>query len=95
MSWVLQGLIGIVHKKDSFTRDMITICHTAGSKNTYTTLSAQLCGGLYRYYRDKLAVAEKNAERDLGIDAYELMDIEAGKIKAGSDGLIVLALFPG
>ena len=89
------GIIGIVHKKDSFTRGMITICHTAESKNMYTTLSAQLCGGLYRYFRDKFAIAEQNAERDIGIDAYELMDLEASKVKPGSDSLIVLPYFQG
>ncbi len=89
------GIIGIVHKKDSFTKGMITICHTANSKDTYTTLSAQLCGGLYRYYRDNLAMAEKNAERDTGIDAYELMDALAAKIKPGCEGLLVLPYFQG
>lgn len=89
------GIIGIVHKKDNFTRDMITICHTANSKNTYTTLSAQLCGGLYRYYRDKIAIAEKNAERDTGIDAYELMDALAARVNPGCEGLIVLPYFQG
>ncbi|MCL4415201.1 MAG: FGGY-family carbohydrate kinase, partial [Actinobacteria bacterium] len=89
------GIIGIVHKKDSFTKKMITICHTANSKNTYTTLSAQLCGGLYRYFRDNLAIAEKNAERDTGIGAFELMDLEAVKIEPGSDGLIVIPYFQG
>lgn len=89
------GIIGIVHKQDRFTRKMITICHTANSKEYYTTLSAQLCGGLYRYYRDNLAIAEQNAERDTGIDAYDLMNIEASKVDPGSDGLIILPYFQG
>lgn len=89
------GVLGIVHTKDSFTKNMITIAHTAYSKNTYTTVSAQLCGGIYRYYRDNLAVAEKNAARDLGIDTYELMNLEAEKIKPGCEGLIMLPYFQG
>ncbi|MCL5070143.1 MAG: FGGY-family carbohydrate kinase [Actinobacteria bacterium] len=89
------GVLGIVHKKDSFTRNMITIIHTADSKNTYTTVSAQLCGGLYRYFRDQLAIAEVNAARDLGMDPFEIMDIEAEKIKPGCDGLVILPYFQG
>lgn len=89
------GVLGIVHKKDSFTRNMIMIIHTANSEQTYTTLSAQLCGGIYRYYRDNLAVAESNASRELGIDTFKLMDIEAEKVPSGCDGLILLPYFQG
>lgn len=89
------GVLGIVHKKESFTKNMITIIHTANSKYTYTTLSAQLCGGIYRYYRDNLAIAEQNAARDTGIDVYELMNLEASRINPGSDGLVILPYFQG
>lgn len=89
------GVLGIVHKKDSFTKNMITIVHTANSKNTYTTLSAQLCGGIYRYYRDNLAIAEKNASKELGIDPFKIMDIEAEEINPGCDGLLLLPYFQG
>ncbi len=89
------GIIGIVHTKDSFTRDMITIVHTANSRSAYTTISAQLCGGLFRYYRDTYAIAEQNAARDTGLDTYDIMNLEADRIKPGCDGLIVLPYFQG
>ncbi len=89
------GVMGIVHKKDSFTKNMIMIVHTANSKNTYTTVSAQLLGGIYRYYRDQLAIAEKNAAADLGMDAYEIMGMEAEKVPPGSEGLLLLPYFLG
>ena len=89
------GVLGIVHKKDSFTKNMIMIIHTANSENTYTTLSAQLCGGIYRYYRDNLAVAEVNSAKELGIDPFRIMDIEAEKVKPGCDGMLLLPYFQG
>jgi ribulokinase len=89
------GVLGIVHIKDSFTKNMITIIHTANSKTTYTTLSAQLCGGIYRYYRDNLAVAEVTAAKELGLDPFKIMDIKAEKINPGSDGLLLLPYFQG
>jgi ribulokinase len=89
------GVLGIVHKKDSFTKNMIMIIHTANSKETYTTLSAQLLGGIYRYYRDQLAVAEKNAAKDIGLDTYDIMGLEAEKIPPGCEGLILLPYFLG
>jgi xylulokinase len=89
------GVLGIVHKKDSFTKNMIMVIHTANSKTTYTTVSAQLCGGIYRYYRDNLALAEVNTAKELGLDPFKIMDIEAEKVNPGSDGLILLPYFQG
>jgi ribulokinase len=89
------GLIGIVHKKDSFMRGMINIIHPADSRNMYTTLSAQLCGVLYKYYRNTYITAEQNAKIDAGIDVYEMMNKEAQAVRPGCDGLIVLPYFQG
>lgn len=89
------GVMGVVHKKDSFTKNMITIIHTSESKRTYTTLSAQLLGGIYRYYRDMLASEEKLEAEKLGKDIYEIMGMEAEKIPPGSEGLLLLPYFLG
>ena len=89
------GVLGVVHKKDSFTKNMITIIHAADSKNNYTTLSASMCGGIYRYYRDNFILEEINSTKNFGINTYDLMDFEASKISPGSDGLITLPYLQG
>ncbi len=90
------GVLGIVHDEPKFTRHMITIVHTAYSKRCYTTLAALVsCGALIRYFRDHFGQAELEAQRLLGVDAYNVMNLEAEKVPVGSDGLIVLPYFMG
>jgi len=90
------GVLGIVHKKPKFTQNTITIIHTANSKTMYTTLGATVsCGAVAKYFRDTFGQFEKFAASTTGIDVYKIMDLEAAKAPAGSDGLIVLPYFMG
>ncbi len=50
---------------------------------------------LTRWFRDRFGQMEKEAEGKLGIDAYQLLSIQAGEIPPGSEGLIVLPYFAG
>lgn len=90
------GVLGIVHTEPKFTKDMITIVHTANSKETYTTLAALVsAGGFYRYLRDTLGQYEKNVAHILDISAFDLLNIEASHSSVGSKGLIVLPYMAG
>lgn len=90
------GVLGVVHDTPSFCPSMITIVHGAESRTRYTTLGALVsCGSLMRYYRDTFAVGEMAAARDLGLDAYDLMNLEAQQAPPGSDGLLLLPYFMG
>ena len=90
------GVLGVVHEKPSFTKDMITIVHTANSKKMYTTLAALVsCGALIRYFRDNYGQLEMAAEAMTGKDAYVMLNEEAKDVSPGSDGLIVLPYFMG
>ncbi len=90
------GVWGVAHEKPKFTKNMITIVHTAYSRKKYTTLAALVsCGALIRYFRDTLGHVERAAERELGISAYDVMNLEAEKAPPGSDGLIILPYFMG
>ena len=62
------------------------------------TLSiAALVGGgsLLRWFRDNFAQLERIMEKDLGVDAYRILNIEAEKAPPGSNGLLVLPYFMG
>jgi gluconokinase len=53
-------------------------------------------GGIaLRWMRDKFSETEQQVAERLGIDAYELLTLYAGKVPAGSDGLILLPFFTG
>ena len=52
-------------------------------------------GGLLRWYRDALGYLELESARRLGLDPYQIMDLEASKIPPGSDGLVILPYIAG
>ena len=90
------GVLGVVHETPTFTKDMITIIHTADSRRKYTTLAALVsCGALIRYFRDNFGQLDRATERISGINAYEIMNAEANQVPPGSNGLIVLPYFMG
>jgi len=90
------GVLGVLHKEPKFTKDMITIIHTVNSKEMYTTLAAIVsCGAVTRYFRDNFGQMEKDIASKLGVDVYELMNMEAAAAKPGCSGMMVLPYFMG
>jgi xylulokinase len=90
------GCMGVIHKDPQFTKNMVTIVHSADSEIMYSTLATTVSfGAVTRYYRDNYGQLEKQTADLLGMDVYEIMNLEAQKISAGSDGLIVLPYFMG
>ena len=90
------GCMGIIHDKPSFTKNMITIAHTANSRHMYSTLGCIVsCGALTRYFRDNFAQEEQRFAKQMGLDVYDIMNMEAAKAPIGSDGLITLPYFMG
>ena len=52
-------------------------------------------GIVLRWLRDNFADSERELAAKLGVDTYELLTAEAGKVPAGADGLILLPFFLG
>jgi len=53
-------------------------------------------GGItLRWLRDQICQYDEKQMKDMDIDAYDLMTLQAGKISTGSDGLILLPFFTG
>lgn len=90
------GVLGVVHEEPKFTKNMITIVHTADSRRLYTTLAALVsCGALVRYFRDTFGQLEMATQKISGVNAYDLINEEAKDIPPGSNGLITLPYFMG
>ncbi len=90
------GNFGIVHKDPTFLDSMIACSYTTDSRSTYITIPTTTTGGqLLRYMRDQFSPVECEMEKLLQISAYQLLDMEAEKIRPGSDGLIVLPYLMG
>lgn len=52
-------------------------------------------GSVYRWVRDELSASEVDSSRNLGLDAYELLNLEASHAKPGANGLIMVPHFAG
>ncbi len=90
------GVLGVVHDEPKFTKDMITIVHTADSRRLYTTLAALVsCGALVRYFRDTFGQLEMTTQQISGVNAYDIINEEAKHVPPGSNGLITLPYFMG
>jgi xylulokinase len=50
-------------------------------------------GLIYRWLRDQFSLKEVETARSVGVDPYDILNLEATSVKPGSDGLIVIPLF--
>lgn len=94
------GNFGIIHQDFDFVTSTsgylmgITCPYTL--KDTLVTIPSTLTGGQsIRYLRDTISQQEVETERILGVSSYDLLNLQAAKVPAGSDGLLVLPLLMG
>lgn len=95
------GNFGIIHQNRNFLfssagASSINFAYTVGSENTYITVPTTTTGGqTLRYIRDNFSQLEVENERILGINSYDLLNLEAQKIPLGCNGLIFLPYLMG
>lgn len=90
------GNFGIIHTKPHFMFEMIALGFTVGEPDTYITIPTTTTGGMsIRFLRDTISQLEVETERTLGVDAYDLLNLQAAKVPAGSEGLIMLPFLMG
>ncbi len=86
---------GVAHDEPVFTPGMLSLAHAAYSNRKYLTAAVSIGGGVYRWVRDNFAQIEYFTGKKLGVDTYDIMNLEAERISRGSDGLIILPYFMG
>ncbi len=95
------GNFGIIHQNSAFNfsetgRLMINFPYTVNSSDTYVTVPTTMTGGqCIRYLRDMCSQYETEVERILGISSYDLLNLQAESVPAGSEGLIILPFLMG
>jgi xylulokinase len=52
-------------------------------------------GGAHKWFRDILAVSEKDAAARFGVNAFDILNLEAADVPPGSNGLIIMPCFAG
>jgi xylulokinase len=91
------GVLGVIHNDTNFHNAMVTCAYNINSENTYVTIAVTTTGGyLIRYLRDNFSGIEVAVEGLInGIDAYDIIEMQAEKVAPGSDGLVVLPYLTG
>lgn len=95
------GNFGVVHRSKEFNfspvgLSMINLAFTIDSAHTYITIPSTTTGGQsIRYLRDNFSQLEIETERALGVSSYDLLNLQAGKVPVGSDGLVILPYLMG
>ena len=95
------GNFGIVHQNIDFNfseigRLMINFPYTVNSSDTFVTVPTTMTGGqCIRYIRDNFSQYEIEVERLLGTSSYDLLNLQAKDVPAGSEGLIILPFLMG
>ena len=95
------GNFGVIFRDPGFMfspagLSMINLAFTIDSENTYITIPSTTTGGQsIRYLRDNFSAMEVQVERALGVSAYDLLNLQAGDVPVGSEGLIVLPYLMG
>ncbi len=93
------GNLGVVYRDIDFAfssigRQLMNFPYTL--KDTFVTVPTTLTGGqTIRYIRDNFSDAERAVEDSSGLSSYDLLNMQAEKVPAGSDGLLVLPYLMG
>ncbi len=88
--------IGLATREPIFDAQMRTFNWIHLDPEMYSpTGTMQAAGGSYAWMRDALCQAEAEAAAKLGLSAYDLMNLEAGKVPPGADNLIYLPYLLG
>ena len=87
---------GFVTEKPNLSPSLVSMPHAIeAKKKIYTFGGSATAGAVVRWFRDAFGQAEQEAAGKIGINAYNLLEMETQKIPAGAEGLLVLPYFMG
>jgi xylulokinase len=95
------GNFGVIHRSPEFILSpagfsVINFAYTVDSEHTYITVPTTTTGGQsIRYLRDTFSQVEIETERILGVDSYDLLNLQAERVPLGCDGLLILPYLMG
>lgn len=95
------GVLGVIHDDEPFLGSetasyMVNIPYTTSPDKLFTAVAVTLTGGqVLRYLREKFGSLEEQAGKLLGVNAYDLLTLQARDVPPGSEGLVVLPYLMG
>ena len=82
---------GFINHKPRLSQRLINYPYVIDDKDvTYSFTGVVTAGYCVRWFRDQLGKFEAEMATKLGLSAYEILDLEAEKVPAGSNGLVFL-----
>lgn len=92
------GALAIVATTDRIVLDSMrrVPCHHHAVEGKYFLQPwCPTAGAILKWYRDNFGLLEVEVANKIGVDPYDLLTLEASKVRPGSDGLILLPHFAG
>lgn len=90
------AVLGVVTGKADFVEKLWNCVYPVDSRNNYVIFGSTTTGGyVMRNLRDNFSAYEQFVEANSGYDAYDLLNLDAGKTRPGADLLITLPHFMG
>ncbi|MDK2897652.1 MAG: ribulokinase [Candidatus Atribacteria bacterium] len=87
---------GTVHGGEYLTPGLVSFPYVVfDDALIYTFGGSATSGALARWFRDEFGKYEKEVQKNTGIPAYTLLELQAQTIPPGSEGVIVLPYFMG
>lgn len=100
-----EGVMGLIYgtassmaisvKEIPITKELLIRSHPLVPKQNIVGGATATTGALTKWFRDNFAYVEKEIQRRIRINTYELLSKEASQTPPGSDGLLVLPYFSG
>lgn len=82
---------GFIQDEPRFSTKLVNYSHVAyDDKKFYSFAGIITAGYAIRWFRDNFGGVESMLGREIGLSAYSILDMEAERVPAGSDGLIFL-----
>lgn len=90
------AVLGMVMGRPLFLENIWNCIYPIHSEDNYVCFTTTTTGGyVMRHMRNNFSRYEQLVERTSGYDAYDLLNLEAQKIRPGAEGLITLPYFMG
>ncbi|KPJ87234.1 MAG: hypothetical protein AMS17_09125 [Spirochaetes bacterium DG_61] len=87
---------GVIHSGEKYSKNLISMPNVAqGREKVYTFAGAATAGGIIKWFREEFGQVEKLLDGTVDVDAYDVLCLEAEKVRPGSDRLLVLPYFMG
>jgi xylulokinase len=82
---------GFINHKDRLSRKLVNYPYVVDDKKILYSFAGIITAGYcISWFRDQLASLEVKLSEETGLSAYQILDLEAEKIPAGSNGLLFL-----